>query len=363
MTQEHICQRALKRGGLGKDDCGMPIDMTIVYPPSVDYRFMHQRPQQIMKAFAMMGAQSIYINPANMYRQKQPIERPFADLPNFRVIRSDVPLAGMLKGRVILWCAVHHAAFADSADFADLVAFDSVDLAEDEFSCWRQAVVEMEERADVIFATAKAIQEDHASRGHEAILLPNAADFDHFRWAQYRLGWRPDDLPSPGNKPLVGYHGAIGSWLDLEMVYAIADNYPVVMVGRNRLFDHPVRHSNITVLRMKSYDMLPIYLSWFDVTLIPFRLTRMVAGCDPIKFYEYLSAGKPVVTSQLLELEGLSQLCYFAHRDNAAAQVAQALSNNTAELVRERQFFAQQNQWIHRAQEALKVIDERLSSG
>ncbi|MBO8168631.1 MAG: glycosyltransferase [Thermoanaerobacteraceae bacterium] len=336
-------------------------NITILYPPSIDYRFMYQRPQQLMKAFAELGCNVIYVNPAQMYPQAVPVERPFAHLPNFQVVQKDVNYQHLLHGKVVLWLTV--AFHYDKADMfqPDLTVFDSVDNPEEEFSMWKKYLPLMESRADIIFATAQLMYRRHKLRRNRVYLLPNAADFDHFKCASRPMRPRPADLPPTGGEPLVGYFGAIYKWLDLSMIHKIAASYPVVLIGANKIFNLPIRYPNVTVLPMKDYADLPRYLSWFDCAIIPFKLTKMTKGCDPIKFYEYLSAGKPVVASDLPELKRFAGLYYPANGANASQVVAQALAENSEANVRKRQQVARDNTWRQRAALALQVIKNVLN--
>ncbi|WP_274650662.1 glycosyltransferase [Paenibacillus humicola] len=339
----------------------MGLDLTIVYPPAIDYQFMHQRPQQMMKALAQAGANVVFINPADLFPQETPVYHPFPELPNFTVIHRSVDFKPLVKGKLVFWCAVNQGWFIDCYDH-DLAIFDSCDLAAGEFSAWSGIIPVMEKKTQLTFASSGAIFREHTSRGVPTVLLSNGADFDHFKPAAGRLP-RPADLPDTGGRPLVGYYGAIYTWLDAEMVYRIADCFPVVLIGSNQLYNRSIEHPNVTLLGMKPYRELPAYLSWFDAALIPFLLTEMIAGCDPVKFYEYISAGKPVVASNMQELGKFRNLVYFADAGNAAETVAKAIEENHEMKVRMRQRYAFKNSWTSRAKVALAHILNRLEKG
>ncbi|MNO98909.1 putative teichuronic acid biosynthesis glycosyltransferase TuaH [compost metagenome] len=217
----------------------------------------------------------------------------------------------------------------------------------------------MEKNTQITFASSNAIYQEHVSRGVETVLLPNGADYEHFKPASSRL-IRPDDLPDVGETPLVGYYGAIYTWMDLELVYAIADKYPVVLIGSNKLYNLSISHPHITMLDMKPYQQLPSYLSWFDVAIIPFKLSQMIKGCDPVKFYEYIAAGKPVVASEMQELRKFSNYVYFADKTNVSEMVNKAIMENSPSKVRWRQRIAFKNSWRNRANTALASIASRL---
>lgn len=333
-------------------------NITIVYPPAIDYRFMHQRPQQMMKAFAQAGANVVFINPADLYEQEEPIYYPFEDLPNFVVIHRSVDFKPFVKGRLVFWCAVNQGWFIDCYDH-DLAVFDSCDLAKGEFSAWKDVVPVMERKTQLTFASAEAIYLEHASRGIPTVLLPNGADYAHFKPAERRLA-RPSDLPDTEGRPLVGYYGAVSAWLDLELIYAVAERFDVVVIGASPLYNRDIRHPNVTVLPIKDYRELPGYLSWFDVAIIPFLLTEMIEGCDPVKFYEYISAGKPVVASDMKELRKFHSLVYTANAANIADVTARAIAEDHPTRVRWRQKHAQRNSWLSRARVALAHIQTKL---
>ncbi|WP_409273457.1 hypothetical protein V1499_02260 [Neobacillus sp. SCS-31] len=331
--------------------------ITVIYPPAIDYKFMHQRPQQMMKVLAVLGANVLFINPETFFPQEKPIEQPYPSLPNFKVVKKDVNLKPLISGKVVLWCAVNQGAEIDRFK-PDLAIFDSCDLPSDEFAVWKPHIPDMERKCDIIFATSMPIYNEHKKNGRNVFLLPNGADFDHFKRASAPIGKRPNDLPDTKGSPLIGYYGAIYSWLDVKMVEKIASHYPVVLIGSKIL---EIEHPNITVLDMKFYEELPQYLSWFDVAIIPFKMTDMIKATNPIKFFEYLSAGKPVVSSPLPELSAYGNVCYFANEKNVVNQIETALTSNTTEKIMERQKTAKENSWLRRGEQALKVIKEHLS--
>ncbi|MFB9328579.1 hypothetical protein ACFFSY_21810 [Paenibacillus aurantiacus] len=336
----------------------MDSTITIVYPPAIDYRFMHQRPQQMMKALAQAGANVVFINPADLYDQEEPVYYPFEELPNFVIIHRSVDFKPYVKGKLVFWCAVNQGWFIDCYEH-DLAVFDSCDLAKGEFSAWKDVVPVMERKTQLIFASAEAIYREHAERGFETVLLPNGADFEHFQPAERRLE-RPLDLPDTEGRPLIGYYGAVSPWLDLDLINAVADRFDVVVIGESPQYKRDFTHPNITVLPIKDYSELPGYLSWFDAALIPFLLTEMIEGCDPVKFYEYISAGKPVIASDMKELRKFGSIVYTADAGNIADVTARALMENNPMRIRNRQKHARRNSWLSRARIALAHIQIKL---
>lgn len=332
--------------------------ITIIYPPAMDYNFMHQRPQQLMKAFAQAGAKVIYINPADIRPQHVPMFTPFPELQNFIVVKKGIPYDHLIEGKVVIYSAVNQGKFIDE-NRHDLAVFDSCDLATDEFISWKTTIPLMEKRVNIVCASAKVIYDEHVSRGVNTLLVPNGADYNHFAPAIQKLR-KPVDMPNFGNRFTIGYYGAVYTWMDVALIYTIADYFPVVIIGSNELYNIKISHPNITSLTIKPYSELPEYLSWFDVAIIPFKLTEMIKGCDPVKCYEYLSAGKPVVATKMPELEKFKDIMYFADKDDIVKVISKALRDNSNALAVDRQAVAKQHSWLSRAEYALDAIKKLL---
>ena len=112
------------------------------------------------------------------------------------------------------------------------------------------------------------------------------------------------------NKPIIGYYGALASWFDYELVKYLANerpNYNIVLLGikyddtfdKSDLCDFP----NIHFLGPRNYDILPNYASHFDVCTIPFLINDITQATSPLKLFEYMALGKPIVTTQMYECQ------------------------------------------------------------
>jgi GT2 family glycosyltransferase len=118
-----------------------------------------------------------------------------------------------------------------------------------------------------------------------------------------------------------------------------------------------------------SYTELPRWLHGMDVCLIPFLVNELTLATNPVKVYEYLAAGKPVVATELPEL-GEPELAPFVRRaaDHAGfvRQVREALEKSTDSAAREpRRRFAKAESWAARAaafHAALDGIEDPLVS-
>ena len=94
---------------------------------------------------------------------------------------------------------------------------------------------------------------------------------------------------------------------------------------------------------------LPTYLKGFDACLIPYVLTENKQLADPLKLYEYLAAGKPVISKPLPVLAAFGDVVRIATTvDEWIDAIDAAVREDTVELVGRRQAIARQHTWDDR---------------
>lgn len=335
-------------------------EITIVYPPVVDWYLLYQRPQQLLTSFAKIeNVRSIFIS-NEMFK---PLDKPVTEVKkDLFVVKHTADYEKLVKGRKVLWLSYPpYYTYAEKGAF-DLVVFDAIDNPVGEFSHWAGNLGNALKYADIISCTTNYLYDYHKNSGKPVFLCPNGADYEHFKVARKRLP-RPGDLPLlDKNEKLIGFYGALASWIDFELISKIAEKYKVVLIGKNKYYNRGISHPNVTILEHKDYRELPFYLSHFDLALIPFKLDELTAGCDPIKFYEYISAGKPVLATELDELKrNFSDIAYFVNCDNCHEVIARAIAEDSLVLQEERMEVARQNSWDTRAKKAINMIRKHLA--
>src|SRR5690606_28162036 len=118
---------------------------------------------------------------------------------------------------------------------------------------------------------------------------------------------------------------------------------------------------NIHWLGYKAYEELIYYASYFDVGIIPFRQSDMTAAVNPIKMWEYMAMGIPVVTTALPETQKYKEEIYYSLRhQDFINNVRRALKQENWEKCEHRMNLAKENSWMARAEVILKAIQERL---
>ena len=328
------------------------INMTVIYAPFISWSKMFQRPQQMISGLSKKpGVRCIFID-IHM-ENDMPVKKINGSLI---LSRSYSAAKKYVKGKTILYFNNPGFVRLIKKYKYDVSVFELVDNPTDEFSDMTTHLTEAVKMADRLSLTSRVMERFLQGRKYE--LIPNGTDWHHFKYAENKLK-KPKDFPKT-EKPIIGYYGAHASWVDWDLVRKIANisKYHVVMIGRMaKGYTHCFEHENITWLPVKPYAILPYYLSWFDVCMIPFKLTNMIKGCDPIKFYEYSAAGKPIVATEMQELRKFGKVPYFLNHTNYSSIVHKAFKErNDQNLIKSRQRFAMKNGWDVRVNQFLEMV-------
>lgn len=147
----------------------------------------------------------------------------------------------------------------------------------------------------------------------------NVADYRHFSKAK-NPGPIPPDLANIP-RPIIGFIGAISSYkVDFDLIIRAAELRPdwnwvligQVGEGQPSTTTERLKNPNIYLLGPRKYKDLPDYLRSFDIAVLPCPINDYTQSMFPMKFFEYLSAGKPVVATRLDALSDYSDVCCFA---------------------------------------------------
>lgn len=308
----------------------------ILYPPTLNWSYMFQRPQQIMRQFAKAGYQVMYIN------QKQHNGKPPEEVePNLTVYHDWKSLLAA-KPHVDIF----YATWSKSQEWlgqvkADVIVYDCVD----DFPDWEPYEDSMLNKSNIVFATSTILHGKMDKKHPNVHLVNNACDPSVISKAK-----KIPELASL-KKPIIGFVGAVGSWVDVAMIEKVAAKYTTILIGPS--FGEKIPKGVIN-LGQKPYEELPNYYSSIDVGIIPFKSNRIAIAANPVKMYEYMAAGKPVVTSDLPECRTFEGVV-FPSKTPEEFMVNLELAIHSQVNKKAKQF-ASKNTWADR----FKVIDEEI---
>ena len=225
--------------------------------------------------------------------------------------------------------------------------------------------------ADLVVVSAPGLAHGARSAARRLEYLPNAADFELFHRAALGEPLPPDLARIEG--PRIGFFGAISDYkLDLELLAEVFRQRPewqLVLVGPIGEGDPGTRVAtlgalpNVHVLEARPADELPGYLGGFDACLLPNRLNRYTRHMFPLKFFEYLSAGKPVVMTPLPSLEAYHHLAYVAQAEPEAfsRSLERALAESPDDPVRKHRISeARRHDWNLQAEKLAEMTRQAI---
>jgi len=366
--------------------------MTIVCVSSITLTSERGTPCHLTRAMAKR-VPVIYINPPHSYARAR--RQPSADGEGLRVITPTFPTTFRFLPRrwrrwIISLLAAHQVARRIAPDLYPPVVLWSY-LGEltlplrqglrAEILCYhrlddyaalspkdRPLEQAIESRADLLFVVSVPLQEQYARQGRKAILLPNGVDLAHFSQALKEETEVPEELASLPS-PRIGFIGLVEPlWVDTELLVSLARARPdwsVVVIGDTKKWRVPSdAPKNLHILGPRPYGRVPHYLKGMDVCLVPFRNNAVSQAASPLKLYEYLAAGRAVVSTPVPDLAFLGSVVRSARSQDeflAAIKEALLLAHDPTERQR-RLEVAAQHSWQQRAQVALEWIEKALSN-
>ena len=234
----------------------------------------------------------------------------------------------------------------------------------------KETIIRMEnnllQKADLVVTISPQLFQDKKEKKPNTIYLPNVADVEKFSKAS-KCPEIPKEIAQVP-KPIIGYVGNISNYkVNIPLLIDIAQKNPqwsIVLIG-------PVGHgdpttditllkniSNVYLMGSKPYNSLPCYLAAFDVAIIPFHENKYTLSSYPLKFHEYLAAGKKIVTPPLPAFRDYHDIVHFATTsDEFIAKIEIALKREITQKEQERRnAILKANSWEKRIIELSNLI-------
>ncbi|KPJ54342.1 hypothetical protein AMJ39_00975 [candidate division TA06 bacterium DG_24] len=224
------------------------------------------------------------------------------------------------------------------------------------------------ERVDLVFATARSLIEDRRREGLRIEYAPNGVDFQNVARAADPNTSLPEEIRHVP-RPRLGYVGRLSDALDLELLEGLSRTRPdwsFVFVGpidgttEEKLAPFRGR-ANLHVLGAKRRDDLVGYLRAFDVGLIPYKRNGFNKHRNPLKLWEYLAAGLPVVSTPLHELEDMRDVVWIADGiDEFRRAIGSAIAECSQAGRQRRMAVARDHSWDRLAGRMLQTLSSVL---
>ena len=222
---------------------------------------------------------------------------------------------------------------------------------------FREKERELIQRVDLTIVPSQLIKLKFKETGGNKILyLPHGVNFEHFYYGSDELPEEYRDISSPR----VIYVGAIAGFFDAELIEFAArrlTEVSFILIGRPKSYvdiARIARLANVHLLGARDYEVLPRYLKNADLGIVPFKRTRYTDPLIPIKLYEYMACGLPVVSMKFKEFNYVETLAYLAEsHEDFVNSIKIALNEKDRRKYTE---FAEANTWEKRYEKMIKEL-------
>ena len=335
--------------------------MDLICFSHIRWNFVYQRPQHLMSRFALYNRVFVIEEPvvegdSDFYQIKKDSETNNLWIIQLYIsqITAFEKKADVLKALIdslfhskdirkyMLWYYTPMALEYSNHLHPSLIIYDCMD----ELSAFKFAPPELKkfeanllEVADVVFTGGHSLYEAKKYLHHNVHSFPSSIDKLHFQSARIKSAdpWDQAKIPHPR----FGFYGVIDERFHISLISELAALRPdwhFIFIGPVIKIDSSVLPAgeNIHYLGSKSYAELPVYLSGWDVAIIPFELNEATKYISPTKTPEYLAGGKPVISTSITDVIspyaklGLVHIADTAEEFIVAAEKIFSEKNNAA---------------------------------
>lgn len=256
----------------------------------------------------------------------------------------------------VCWCRLPVSVFALRKLIPNAIVYDVTDdyalyaKRDYERKRCRSREALLAARADIVFIASQELRKNQIIKSKEPVWLPNGVDYDSFAQASLATLEMHPRLREI-RKPIIGYVGLISHWMDFDLLAQLAQRWPgqVVMVGpvHPDVQKHVDSLKNIHWLGFVPHTEVPRYLRGFDVCILPQKVSELRHRANPLKIWEYLATGKPVVSVALRMMETMTDVVEVAQdHPDFMRRVMQCLENpGTVEQISRRMTTARAFSW------------------
>ena len=359
----------------------------IIALPIVDYTTIRQRPQQLLSRFAKHGYTVLHVSP-HVASRNLSVETT-EDEGVSRVVLSHSPYQSFLHSKdssmkieviafeiekiayphsPVLWINSPYwfevaARLKEKMDVVvvydvldNFIHFEDLRPHVEKLTVWHKSLVEI---SDHVFYTASYFSEVMPEIFNRPVTyLPNACEPEV---------WESNVLEKP-TEVIVGYFGCIASWFDVDLVNRIAaeSSFFVDVLGPKSSKDEFAVLDNLRVHpKQVEHKVLAESASRWRCGIIPFLKIPLTDCTDPVKLYEYMAAGLPVVATELEELKLLSasmpkhirpSLIPFGYPEYFKGAILKEIATDDEHKRKDRKKWASEHTWDIRAATALEVL-------
>lgn len=271
--------------------------------------------------------------------------------------------------RPILWLNPHYAVHMVGKMGEDRTIYDITDdwITLTQSEALTRLIIEQDRElcriADAVIVCSQKLYDLKKDLARNLHLIPNGVDANHYRCVLDGAGPLPEESAA-WPRPIYGYTGTIHpDRVDVDLVERMAKRLTegcFALVGpgflpdadRDRLLATGKVHFTGPV----PYDRLPQFMRAFDVCMTPHRMTPFTESLNPIKLWEYLAGGKPIVSTDVAGFRDFPQFVRIARTEDEFLNALQEARGEAPEMGEARRAEARKHSWDARVDQILDVV-------
>jgi glycosyltransferase involved in cell wall biosynthesis len=300
-------------------------------------------------------------------------ERTIDALNNFLLklqIKTVCSVLGMSKP--LLW--IENLRAADLLELFQPLAtiYHVSDLfVEDEYVANQKVLHEREKKisdaSDILICVSRRLYEAKACRRGNVFYIPHGVDFELFSQAANNDKNIEELAHIP--RPIAGYYGTLTASNDIELLQYCAVNLRNVsfvfagqITGGN--YEELAKLPNVYFIGKLPYEKIPPLCASFDVCLLQWKMDKWIKFCNPLKFFEYMASGNPIVSVPIDEVaDKYSDLVSVAKtKEEYCDAIKRELQNDTLQRSRRRIEIAKEHSWDNQVEKISGLIMDIINS-
>lgn len=296
---------------------------------------------------------------------------------NKKAVLHTAKQLGFTEGTTVMWIYDTEAAQYLPLFHNATVVYDCVDNHAAQAGVSRNSKqVHKEEkailkRADLVTVTSKRLLKMKRKSAKNIHLVLNAGDVALYQQPILETAKKQArEILQSIPRPIIGSVGALDSYkYDFSLLIQSATEHPdwqFVFVGspvverKTKLLRTLKKLPNVHMIGSILRENVPAYVEYFDVCIIPYKNNIYNESSFPLKFWEFMATGKPIVASGVPELAEYEPMIAYAHSPKEFSQKIASILQDDTGIDNRRIELAAQHSWDARANNLKKLLLKTL---
>lgn len=225
---------------------------------------------------------------------------------------------------------------------------------------------ELLKQSDLVVANSSVLLNYLHRFRKDVRLVPQGFRLDLFKSAAHKMHIKRDD------RPLVGFVGAVNYRIDYKLLYSLANSHhewdfaiwgPILerdlFTKIQKSYLTKLNSLNNVIFGESNKTEVSAVINEFDIGIIPYNINLdFNKYCYPMKVFEYFYCGKPVISTDIIELRNFPELVNICKtKKEWESAIKELLSKKfSVEQKRKSKRVAIENSWSQKVSKILNYL-------